>query len=228
MTNAVLMVSGKFLSMKNDGTPNAQGAVYFFEPGLATPKVTYSNSALSIPNNHPIILDAAGRAAIYFSGNADITVKDSAGTTLYTQANTNPSEVTSTVNYTTATALTAASNGKWITTTADITLPAAITAGTGWQVFIKNLAATPINIIRASSGDTLNNALANLALPPNESVSVLVNNGVTGYDIFLNAILEISNALSGQVLSYTATGPAWQTVDLINAGNDLYLYSNFT
>lgn len=228
MSKTILLVSGKFLSMKNDGTPNAGGLVYLWEPGTSTPLTTYSDADLTTPNAHPVVLDAAGRAAIYFDGNADITVRDSDSTVLYTQSDVNPLEITSTVHYTTETTLTVSSNGSWITTTADITLPAAITAGNGWQVYIKNLDTDSINIIRTSSGDTLNNATANMVLPPNQSVSILVNDGEDGFDIFLNSLLEVGTGTSGQVLGYTASGPAWQSVDLVNAGSDLYLYNNFT
>ena len=90
MASTILFVSGKFLSFKNDGTTNNGGLVYFWEPGTSTPKTTYSDSALTTPNAHPVVLDAAGWAVIYFSGNADLTVKDSASVTLYTQPNVNP------------------------------------------------------------------------------------------------------------------------------------------
>lgn len=227
MATTILIVSGKFLSMKNDGTPNAAGKVYFFEPGTSTPKVTYSDAALSVPNAHPVILDAAGRATIYFEANADITVKDVNDVTLYTQANVNPEQIAASVHYTTATTLGSGDNGKWITTTADITLPTALAAGSGWQIHLKNLSTAGINVIRTGSGDTLNGALANLVLTPNASVAIIVNDGVTGFDIFYNPLLEIGTGINGQVLGYSADGPAWQSVDLENAGNDLYLYSNF-
>ncbi len=228
MATTILIVSGKFLSMKNDGTPNSGGLVYFWDPGTATPKTTYSNSSLTTANAHPVVLDSAGRAIIYFSGNADITVADSASVTIYTQANVNPVTVTSTANITTATTLDSTHNGKWITTTANITLPTATSAGTGWQVHLKSLSTSTIVISRSSGGDTLNGALSSLNLPANESVSIIVNNGVTGFNIFFNALLEIGTGINGQVIGYAANGPAWQTVDLINAGNDLYLYNNFT
>jgi hypothetical protein len=228
MAITILIVSGKFLSFKNDGTPNAAGKVYFFDPGTSTPKTTYSDSDLSVANAHPVILDAAGRATIYFSGDADITVKDADDVTLYTQGNINPEETAVSVHYSTATTLTSADNGKWITTTADITLPTALAAGSGWQIHLKNLSTDPIDIIRTGSGDTLNSSVANLVLPPNGSVAIITNDGVTGFDIFYNTLIEIGTAVSGQVLGVGTEGPEWQTVDLVNAGSDLYLYANFT
>jgi len=228
MATTLLFVSGKVLSFKNDGTPNAGGKLYFYEVGTSTPKATYTTLALAIANAVPVILDSAGRATVYFSGDADVTVTDSDDVTLYTQPNVNPPETTSSTHITTATTLDSSHNGKWITTTANITLPAAISVGTGWQIHLKNLSTSSISVIRTSSSDTLNNAAATLVLPANESMAVIVNNGVTGFDIFYNPLLEIGTGISGQVLGYSSTGPAWQSVDLINAGNDLYLFNNFT
>jgi hypothetical protein len=228
MATTLLFVSGKVLSFKNDGTPNAGGKLYFFSPGTSTPKTTYTTKALSVANAHPVILDAAGRASVYFSGDADVTVTDSADVTLYTQANVNPPATSISQNFTSETTLDSTHNGKWLTTTANIVLPTAISVGTGWQVNLKNLATTSIIVSRTGSGDTLNNAAASLTLPENESLAIIVNDGITGYDIFFNPLLEVGTGIDGQVLGYTNTGPAWQTADLINAGNDLYLYNNFT
>src|SRR3990172_580529 len=228
MATTLLFVPGEVLSFKNEGTPNAGGKVYFWEAGTSTPKATYTTLALSIANAHPVILDSAGRATVYFSGDADVTVTDSDDVTLYTQPNVNPSQTTSSTHFTTNTTLDSTHNGKWITTTADITLPAAIAVGTGWQIHLKNLSTSSINAIRTSSSDTLNNAAATLILPANESLAIIVNDGETGFDIFYNPLLEVGTGIDGQVMGYGATGPAWQSVDLINAGNDLYLYANFT
>lgn len=228
MATTLLFVSGKVLSFKNDGTPNAGGKITFFEPGTSTPKTTYTNKALSVANAHPVICDSAGRASVYFSGDADVTVRDSADVVLYTQPNVNPPATSISQHFTVPTTLNSTHNGKWLTTTADITLPTALTAGSGWQVYLKSLASTNISVIRTGSSDTLNNATANLVLPANESLAIITNNGVTGFDIFFNPLLEVGAGTSGQVLGFGANGPAWQNVDLINAGNDLYLYNNFT
>jgi hypothetical protein len=228
MATTLLFVSGKFLSFKNDGTPNAGGKVYVFEPGTSTPKTTYTTKALDVANSHPVILDGAGRASIYFSGDADATVRDSADVVLYTQASVNPQETNVSVYVSTSTTLDITHNDKWITTIADIILPSALSVGSGWRVYLKNLSNTAITISRTGSGDTLNNALSSLSLPTNESLAIIVNYGVTGFDVFYNPFIEIGVGTVGQVVSYGANGPAWQSVDLINAGNDLFLYSNFT
>ena len=52
-----------------NGQPLAGGSVNFYEVGTTTPKNTYQDSALSVVNTNPVILDSAGRATIWGSGN---------------------------------------------------------------------------------------------------------------------------------------------------------------
>lgn len=52
-----------------NGQPLAAGSVYFYEVGTTTPKATYQDQALGTPNSNPVILDSAGRATIWGSGN---------------------------------------------------------------------------------------------------------------------------------------------------------------
>lgn len=59
-----------------NGQPLSGGTVYMFEPGTTTPKATYQDSALSVPNSHPIILNSAGRATIWGNGSFRQVVYD--------------------------------------------------------------------------------------------------------------------------------------------------------
>ena len=53
------------------GDPLGSGKLYFYESGTTTPKVTYADINLTIPNTNPVILTAAGRQPnIFFNGNA--------------------------------------------------------------------------------------------------------------------------------------------------------------
>lgn len=52
----------------SNGQPLAGGSVWFYVVGTTTPKTTYQNQALSVPNTNPVILDSAGRATIWGSG----------------------------------------------------------------------------------------------------------------------------------------------------------------
>lgn len=61
----------------NNGEPLSGGKLYFYETGTTTPKNTYSDSAETIANANPVLLDAAGRQPdIFFSGYAKIVIKD--------------------------------------------------------------------------------------------------------------------------------------------------------
>lgn len=51
------------------GLPYASGFLAFFASGTSTPLNTYSDSALTIPNTNPIVLDSAGRAGSVFLQN---------------------------------------------------------------------------------------------------------------------------------------------------------------
>jgi hypothetical protein len=47
----------------NNGDVNNGGWIYTYETDLTTPKLTYSDPALTVPNTNPILLNAAGRPA---------------------------------------------------------------------------------------------------------------------------------------------------------------------
>jgi hypothetical protein len=62
------------------------GSVTFYEPGTTTLKATYSDSALTIQNTNPVLLDAAGRLPnVFFSGLAKAVLKDSEGEIIETR-----------------------------------------------------------------------------------------------------------------------------------------------
>jgi hypothetical protein len=52
-----------------NGIPYAGGFLYFYASGTSTPLTTYQDSALSIPNTNPVVLDSAGRAGSIFLQN---------------------------------------------------------------------------------------------------------------------------------------------------------------
>lgn len=68
----------------SNGNPLAGGKVYPFDAGTTTPRTTWSDAAETVPNAHPIILDSAGRATIFWRGNYKITVNSSAGVLQHT------------------------------------------------------------------------------------------------------------------------------------------------
>ena len=63
------------------GDPLVSGRIYFYESGTTTPKTTYADVDLSIPNTNPVILTAAGRQPnIFFDGVAKAILATSTGT----------------------------------------------------------------------------------------------------------------------------------------------------
>jgi len=66
-----------------NGAPLVGGAVYFYEPGTLVPANTWQDSAQTILNTNPIILDSRGQAIIYGQGSYRQIVNDSLGNTIW-------------------------------------------------------------------------------------------------------------------------------------------------
>ena len=54
----------------NNGVPLAGGKLCTFAAGTTTPLATYSDAGLLSPNTNPVILDAGGRATVYFTASS--------------------------------------------------------------------------------------------------------------------------------------------------------------
>jgi len=79
--------SGVFISFLDDGTVNASGTVTIYDAGSTTLSTFYSQESGGSAAANPITLDSAGRAKIWLPTDRlyDITVKDSSGSTIYTE-----------------------------------------------------------------------------------------------------------------------------------------------
>jgi len=82
---ATLLPNGKQQFLDSNGAPLAGGQVYFYVPGTSTPKNTYQDSAQTILNSNPVILDAAGRAVIYGSGTYEEQLFDASNNLIWDQ-----------------------------------------------------------------------------------------------------------------------------------------------
>lgn len=67
-TGGTLLPPGEQTFFDNNGLPLSAGCVFFYIPGTSSPKATYQNSAQTVANTNPVLLDAAGRAIIYGTG----------------------------------------------------------------------------------------------------------------------------------------------------------------
>lgn len=72
--------------LDGNGDPLTGGKLNFYEVGTTTPKNTYSDEALSVPNPNPVVLDAAGRPQqdIYLSGQYKTVLTDATDATIRT------------------------------------------------------------------------------------------------------------------------------------------------
>jgi hypothetical protein len=70
----------------DNGLPLAAGLLYTYVTGTTTPATTYSDGGMTTPNSNPIVLDAAGRCAIYLPTTPifKYLLKTSAGATVWT------------------------------------------------------------------------------------------------------------------------------------------------
>ena len=89
--SATLLPPGEQVFLDANGKPLAGGSVYFYIPGTTTPKTTWTNSAQTIQNTNPVVLDSAGRAIVYGSGVYRQQVYDSLNNLIWDQVTSDTS-----------------------------------------------------------------------------------------------------------------------------------------
>ena len=222
---------------KSDGTLNAGGTLEFFDNLTLSPKDVFNGYGSSVLLANPLQLNAGGfEPGVWLGpGSYRVRCRETAptfpsvlGPVIWTKDYVNPIVMISTYNYTVPTTLTTVQNGAFISSNSDITLPGAGSAGAGWSINIKNIGTSFINIIRMGVGDTINGVSANIRLPPNESMLLVVIGAASGFDLYANSLLQSSGADTNAILQYGLNGPAWASIDTRNTGGKLYLYSSFT
>ncbi len=77
MASLLSAVRTRFFDKSNK--PLAGGKVYTYEANSTDPKLTWSDTDLTIPNTNPVLLDMEGTAYVYLDGNYRIRVEDSYG-----------------------------------------------------------------------------------------------------------------------------------------------------
>lgn len=83
------LINPKATFLDDNGHPIALGFIYHYVPGTTTPRDTYTDVLLTVPNANPVALDAAGRATIFYDPTLSykIVVKSATLVTIYTQDN---------------------------------------------------------------------------------------------------------------------------------------------
>ena len=169
------------LESVNGYVPNALGLVEFRETDLTTPKDTYSDSALTIPNTNPVVLDTGGRPTdpIYFANDAAYSVfvfdansvekysipyvANYAAIALATSANTATQGTTATASpYTVQTT----DNLVLVDTATNpfvVQLPAAADRGT--VLYVKNLSSGVVVRVTPDSTETIDGLAAYYSIP---------------------------------------------------------------
>lgn len=66
----------QFRAFNSNGDPLAGGKVYTYEAGTVTPKLSYTDYTMTVPNSNPVILDAQGSASIWIEGDYKINLTD--------------------------------------------------------------------------------------------------------------------------------------------------------
>lgn len=82
---ASILPPAKTTFVDQNGKPLTSGTVDFYVPGTTTRKTTWQDSAETIPNTNPVVLDAAGRALILGDGSYRQIVKDRNGNLIWDQ-----------------------------------------------------------------------------------------------------------------------------------------------
>jgi Concanavalin A-like lectin/glucanases superfamily len=88
--NASILPLAKTQFLDQNGKPLTKGSVFFYIPGTTTPLTTYQDSAGTIPNTNPVILDAGGRALILGNGFYRQVVEDSNNNLIWDQVTSSP------------------------------------------------------------------------------------------------------------------------------------------
>ncbi len=82
-STAAILPQGKTQFLDNNGNPLSSGKVFFYIPNTTTLKTTWQDSAKTIANANPVVLDAGGRAIIYGDGTYRQIVKTSGNSTIF-------------------------------------------------------------------------------------------------------------------------------------------------
>lgn len=85
MTSATasLLPNGEQQFSDANGVPYEGGKVFFYIPNTSTLKATWQDPLQSVLNANPVVLDGAGRAVIYGSGQYRQVLQDSLGNTVW-------------------------------------------------------------------------------------------------------------------------------------------------
>lgn len=80
---ATLLANARQQFIDINGNPLVGGFVYFYVVGTLIPQDTWQDSAQTLLNTNPVVLDSRGQATIYGSGTYRQVLQDSRGNTIW-------------------------------------------------------------------------------------------------------------------------------------------------
>lgn len=200
------------------GAPEAGALLYFYVTGTTTPLDTFSDDALTIANENPVTADAAGRFGDIFLQDQDykVILKTSAGVTKWTAEQVRAAQPipTSVIPVTTTYTVAASDNGRLIEADATsgaftITLPAAATAGNGFEISIKKVDSSSNAVTVDADGSETIDGNTSTSLPNQFDVVSIRSNGTSWSEIvqplsFENIALP-QNYVTGLAMTVNST-----------------------
>lgn len=219
-----VMVEPKIQFFSNTGAVLASGKLYSYACGTTTLQSTYSDRAVSSANANPTILDSAGRATIYLSGQCyKFKLDTSADVTIWTVDNVDQmfpwsgTTFTGTVKNLAPTTLTLSSNAVVPTQTvhaldtsggaANLNTITATNFATGAVIFLygNNPGANPVTVKNGAGNMTL--AGGDYVLNNANRFIALMYVGTTWYEVARSATTVVANngVCDGRITLTTAT-----------------------
>ena len=220
----------------SSGSPLSGGLLYFYTAGTTNAKNTYQDSDLETAHANPVVADSAGRwATIFLDGSYKVVLKDSAGTTIWTEDNYSAGasgDFFGTVSsITSTTAIDSTYNKFHLDCTQssgiNLNLDAAATLGAGFVVSLVNNGTGDVTI-DGNASETINGTTTITVSP--DSGGILVCDGSNWSFIGVNdAILD----LKANLTTNTFDGAQIGTVEALTSTSnsiavDLSLNNNFS
>lgn len=219
--------NGKQQFIDITGAPLVGGQVYFYQIGTLVPKDTYQDTAQTIPNTNPVILDSRGQAVIFGSGGYRQVLQDTFGNTIWDQTLAQVSQSafgtqTAIASATTTDLGTITTNNALITGTTTIT-------SFGSSAVLSN----PVYLIQFNGALTLTYNAASLILPGAANITTAA--GDSAFVTFINplgywqviAYFPVAVGAIGTAAGKN-TGTSGATVPLLNGNNTYSGTAEFT
>lgn len=179
-----LLPNGQQQFADANGAPLAGGLVYFYVPSTTTPKATWQDIGETTLNTNPVVLNAAGRATIWGTGEYREIVYDGFGNLIWDQITYGAGQAqVSTTGFGAVGTLAGASS----TDLGSITSNNVLVTGSATISSFGSSASTsaPVFLVRFSGVSTLTYNATSMVLPGGKSITTAA--GDTGIFVYLGS-----------------------------------------